>query len=281
MKQVIAIGSKSGHQPAKSVPSNPGHGALRWKIKTFLTDGANEWNVSQKTMSLICSIPFLVALAGAITALLGKSAYKWFTAEDGFSENLQVVLWSLTLVLSFFIVRRFWKTGDRVIALLYGLLCIGVFFLIGEELSWGQRIFGWSTSEAMQAINKQKETNIHNIHGVGDTFKWIHVLIGAYGTFLPILLSRVKALASHRAKLAPLVPPMTLLPYFVLPLVWRLYVNLIEPPARFTFVIAEYSEVIELILAIGFVFFMIFQLKQPVDAKKRGAPTPRASAIYR
>jgi hypothetical protein len=123
----------------------------------------------------------------------------------------------------------------------------------------------------MQTINRQNETNLHNIHGVEHTVKWVHVLIGAYGTFLPILLGRVKALAPHRAKLALLVPHITLLPYFALPLVWRLYVNLIEPPARYSFVIAEYSEVIELILAIGFLLFMIFQLKHPGYATEQGA----------
>lgn len=37
------------------------------------------------------------------------------------------------------------------------------FFGAGEEISWGQRIFGWETSEAMKEINRQDETTIHNI----------------------------------------------------------------------------------------------------------------------
>jgi len=41
-----------------------------------------------------------------------------------------------------------------------GLFCLG-FFL--EEISWGQRIFGWETPGWMSKINIQNETNIHNI----------------------------------------------------------------------------------------------------------------------
>jgi hypothetical protein len=32
-----------------------------------------------------------------------------------------------------------------------------------EEISWGQRIFGWNTPDALSAINYQNETTIHNI----------------------------------------------------------------------------------------------------------------------
>lgn len=229
----------------------------------YLAEGAKEWNISTKTMLWICAIPFIIAGFGALTALLGKSAYKWFTQEDGFSENLQVVFWLMTFFLCFFISRQEWRSGDRLIAVLYGVLSLAVFFLIGEEISWGQRIFGWATSEDFAAINKQHETNIHNINGIGDAFKWVHVVIGAYGALLPLLFMRIRIARKEIAERIPkLVPHITFLPFFALPLIWRLYVNLIEPPPGFSFVVAEYSEVIELILAIGFFLFMVYQLRK-------------------
>jgi len=243
----------------------------------YLAEGAREWNISTRAMLWICAIPFIVAAFGAITAVLGKSAYKWFTAEDGFSENLQVVFWLMTFFLCFFISRQEWRSGDRLIAVLYGVLSIAVFFLIGEEISWGQRIFGWTTSEEFAAMNKQHETNIHNIHGIGDAFKWVHVVIGAYGALLPLLFMQIRVTRKEIAERIPkLVPHITFLPFFALPLVWRLYVNLIEPPPGFSFVVAEYSEVIELILAIGFFLFMVFQLRKANKlAPLRGAVQKR------
>ncbi len=260
MKRSLVMDNETASRVAKNASAPDQANGWLSKLRAFLEDGAKDWNVSPATMKSICSLPFLIAFAGALTAIMGKSAYKWFTAEDGFSENLQVVLWTITFILGFAVMRRRWQNGEKLIAVLYGILNVGIFFLIGEELSWGQRIFGWATSPEFAAINKQHETNIHNIHGVGDTFKWVHVLIGAYGTFLPLLITS-KSLAVYQKRLAALVPHLTLLPFFALPLAWRLYVNLFEPPPRFTFVVAEYSEVIELILAFGFLLFIVYQLK--------------------
>ena len=44
--------------------------------------------------------------------------------------------------------------------------------------------------------------------------------------------------------------------------VWRAYRNLLEPPNRFYFVVSEYNEVVELILALGFFLFMVYQLRR-------------------
>lgn len=42
---------------------------------------------------------------------------------------------------------------------------IGCFYIAGEEHSWGQHLFGWQTPEGWSAINRQDETNLHNIVG--------------------------------------------------------------------------------------------------------------------
>jgi len=45
-------------------------------------------------------------------------------------------------------------------------LCLLIFVLvvmIGEEVSWGQRIFGWETPSSYAEINMQGETNLHNL----------------------------------------------------------------------------------------------------------------------
>ncbi len=44
----------------------------------------------------------------------------------------------------------------------YALVVLAI-FAAGEEISWGQRIFGFSTGETMQRINLQQETNLHNL----------------------------------------------------------------------------------------------------------------------
>jgi formate hydrogenlyase subunit 3/multisubunit Na+/H+ antiporter MnhD subunit len=58
-----------------------------------------------------------------------------------------------------------------------------------------------------------------------------------------------------------LVPHFTLLPYFLSTLLWRLQANLWKPPKSLYFVITEYSEVMELVLAIAFFVFLLFQFR--------------------
>ncbi len=41
-------------------------------------------------------------------------------------------------------------------------LFIFCFIAFGEEISWGQHIWGFESPELLQKINKQQETNIHN-----------------------------------------------------------------------------------------------------------------------
>jgi hypothetical protein len=41
-------------------------------------------------------------------------------------------------------------------------LAVGLFYLLGEEISWGQHYFGWATTGWFAAHNDQGETNLHN-----------------------------------------------------------------------------------------------------------------------
>ncbi|MCG3118587.1 MAG: hypothetical protein ALAOOOJD_00807 [bacterium] len=240
-----------------------------WSIKNLLARGARDWRLSTGMTAFISAgAPALVMLIGAATALMGKAAYKWFTREDGIAEDLQVLLFVAALALCVPVVSRIWKTGAKVFALMYAMFGLGLFFIIGEELSWGQRIFGWETSTEMKAINKQEETNIHNIEGVGDKIKWVHVLIGAYGTFLPLFFLRAQLRSRPHDAASLLVPHYTLLPYFVTTLLWRLQSNLWKPPKSLYFVITEYSEVMELVLALAFFMVLFYQFRNLGGAEK-------------
>lgn len=50
--------------------------------------------------------------------------------------------------------------------LAFGSLAILLVVCFGEEISWGQRIFGWRTPEFFSKHNAQNETNLHNIQAV-------------------------------------------------------------------------------------------------------------------
>ncbi len=70
------------------------------------------------------------------------------------------------------------------------------FFCRGEEISWGQRIFGIKTPKYFEEHNAQDEMNIHNLVVDGEKLNKIifsqllSVLIGIYLVLLPILYMR-------------------------------------------------------------------------------------------
>jgi len=43
------------------------------------------------------------------------------------------------------------------------VMALGLIFCFGEELSWGQRIFGWQLPAVLHGANVQNETNLHNL----------------------------------------------------------------------------------------------------------------------
>jgi hypothetical protein len=45
-------------------------------------------------------------------------------------------------------------------------MVLGSIYFAGEELSWGQHIFGFSTPEGYKGLNHQKEMNLHNLNGI-------------------------------------------------------------------------------------------------------------------
>lgn len=87
-------------------------------------------------------------------------------------------------------------------------------------------------------------------------------MVGAYGTILPLLLLYRPVPPRYEAYACALVPHYTLITYFLPLFVWRVYRNLFEAPDEYYFAISEFNEVLEIILASGLVFFLVFLLRQ-------------------
>lgn len=109
----------------------------------------------------------LMVLAFGLAVGLGASfvAPEFYTgvlsAEDGPLEwSTALCLFAAALV-CFLRAGRLRKSARYVMITALGGLVL--FFGAGEEISWGQRIFGWASGEFWQANNAQAETNLHNL----------------------------------------------------------------------------------------------------------------------
>lgn len=88
------------------------------------------------------------------------SILKPLYVEDNFFESLTVICALASSILLLMSINNKEGRGAKSIKIILSIL----FFLFGmEEISWGQRIFGWETSVAWKKLNLQNETNIHNL----------------------------------------------------------------------------------------------------------------------
>ena len=105
---------------------------------------------------------------------------RWLSGEDGASEWWSVATYLAAAAMGAVTARLLKRMGHPRIATVH-LVFVGA-FLLGtlEEISWGQRLFGWSTPGALSSVNEQDETTLHNLSilktAVYTAFFWASVL---------------------------------------------------------------------------------------------------------
>ncbi len=80
--------------------------------------------------------------------------------EDGVAEYTQFLLYAFS---SYFFYKNFTLSKGKT-KIIFLFLFIALFFIAGEEISWGQRILGIETPDAIKEINYQDELTLHNLN---------------------------------------------------------------------------------------------------------------------
>ncbi len=108
---------------------------------------------------------------------------------DALMQEDRAVEWgTVVLFLVAGIVRCYAAAkARRVFDFLVGVFCI---FVAGEEISWGQRLVGYTPPAVFLEHNTQQEANVHNFADVFGRPKWILIVaLSGYGLLLPALAS--------------------------------------------------------------------------------------------
>ncbi|HLN20600.1 MAG TPA: hypothetical protein VK213_05895 [Bacteroidales bacterium] len=130
---------------------------------------------------------------------------------------------------------------------IFFLLAIAFFIGFGEEISWGQRILGFSTPESLMEINAQEEFNFHNIMTweINFVFKVFTLM---FGIVLPFLVYHFRFFKSLSMKLRIPVPPISLGIFFMADwLVFRFFLDFVLHPGgvpKYYFSVTEIYEFI-------------------------------------
>jgi len=147
----------------------------------------HSWTVIEKSMLLLVA---LMLITGFVLFFTNRDLFMQYTVEDGLVEWLTVFGLLLGAGLCFIrFVKLLHKRSAIFLALTF-LLGLMLFIVAGEEVSWGQRLFGIQSPEFFKEHNTQSETNFHNM--VLDGVKVNKViftfgLIAALGIFLLIV----------------------------------------------------------------------------------------------
>ena len=155
-----------------------------------------------------------------------------YMMEDGVIEYGTVILLVASCVLT---GTRWWRYHRQrsIRYTLISLIIVGFFFFVaGEEISWGQRIFALETTDYFKEHNDQEELNLHNLV-VGDV-KINKLIFGVimttailiYMVIVPLLYHKVEPV---RAQLDRWYIPIPRLRHSVGYLVLLLVISLIPP----------------------------------------------------
>ena len=120
-------------------------------------------------MLILCLIPIIF--------LFDEELYLLIIREDGVIEYLTASFLLFASIKLFFLFLKIYK---KYSVFNFGLLSYSLvlFFGFGEEISWGQRIFGIQSPSFFSENNFQGEINIHNMMVMGvDLNRWIFTYV--------------------------------------------------------------------------------------------------------
>lgn len=228
-------------------------GVQRRTVARLDADNA-EWHLTSAWALALAVIPLGIAGIGLVTAPF-ESVYRALADEDGLLEWFEFGLVLALIVLATALAVMLWRRGHRWLAALYVVAALGAVFVAGEEISWGQRILGFVTPGELEDVNRQGETNVHNIGSVLALFNLGIMGVSLGAIVLPFLRwtvwrDRARSVAGY-----VLIPPLALATAFAIPLVYRVVrlVFLPEAGARIT----KYQEFAELCFYFGLAAFFV------------------------
>ncbi len=226
--------------------------------------------ISPKTMDRLCVItPLGVIFLLWITYWLSPEFFLAYVLEErnreyGAVEIITVLVAFLSGMLLVYVAWGLWKRNWKWASGVVGVVALATVFFAGEEISWGQSFFHWSTP-AWWDQHVAYETNIHNsqISVVG-----FHHLAGLFQLSVFVLLPLVWAFRTNLGLTLPLGPSVPEIPVtfcILIAFVYRegknLYGSWFPPDHVFHGLIWGVNEHREMLVAIGLFFYAIYRVQ--------------------
>lgn len=171
-------------------------------------------------------------------ASLSDPLYRLLVREDAVLEWMQVVAYLSVVGIAIVAGPRLWRLRTPLPAAVVVGLAVASLVIVGEELSWDQRVIGFETP-GIAAGNRQGELTLHNDERLEESTRIALFAAGVYGLLAPLLVRRP----------TPLVPPRAVASFFaVVVAYYAVRVLVLDAP---TYVQAKYSEWPETCLSVA------------------------------
>lgn len=144
---LLATKSSRGNTSPDHEPSS---GARRWLLRL---------SIALPVMAIVFLIIQLITPQFA-ALLVRKESWPFFRNAIFIKSACQLV----AAIAFIKVARHYFRQRQRLAMILAIAMVLLLGLMIGEELSWGQRIFGWGTPSFLAEINSQSEINLHNIN---------------------------------------------------------------------------------------------------------------------
>jgi hypothetical protein len=149
-------------------------------FKQLVSASLARWGLAPTPVLLLNA----VAIAGipVLSALffVDREIFGFLLDEDRVVEWGQVFLWLLSGIVGAVIAIHRFRRGYRGQGLLWIGFALATVVIVGEEISWGQRLLGLETPEILEEINRQEELNLHNIGNTLTAFNLVLFFASLY-----------------------------------------------------------------------------------------------------
>ncbi len=225
----------------------------------------------QKIKLMVFFIPIvIISIILSIKIFLSPTylPYVSFISEDGPVEYLTFIVFIITFIVSILVANSLRKLKKRLASISFFVIAFVFIFVAIEEISWGQRIFGFEAS-GIFSESTQGEVNIHDLKSFEYFEDPSFIFVGLVGGLLWILFLKSSKDNSSSFKTF-FVPPWYLMTFFIPVSIFYIVLNLAPPEVTtqgisWGFLFPKDQEPFELILSLGllgFVFSNYIKLRQ-------------------
>lgn len=204
--------------------------------------------------------PFVLSAIVVLIRLWPDTPFYRLSREDNLFENLQFFFFAGTSAVALYKTIKAFQVKKWLYIPIFAGAFLFLFFIAGEEISWGQRILHTTLPAYFEANNMQQETTIHNLNGL-QQYQYVFYLI--FSGFLMTMWASIKLMPKKiKVFFRPITPPWYIASFFLPIFLFYLSVNVFNSSHK------EWQEFCELLLAAGLFLTMLDLNSRSIISKK-------------